>query len=304
MEKNGVKVRFNCPSCGASIQQDPNRNSMYCTFCGQPIIDVRGIIEKQAALDVRKQEMEAIRDHKAQMHEMEMEHQKEISKAKAINTLKKTLTKILVPVLVLLAIIVGYRIMRNTYKLVGTTAYTKQAFSVTKDQLLKDFLAMDTKSSSQYKLENTGWKTYSDDENFFTEKYKKVYNGERRYLCYFYKPEKANANPPTKYKDDRMYYYIYVQTDENDRIIYCNLWVNLRDETKSKDKALNGYFGSTLPGEIFSIVAKRDGNHVLGRFKKAEDAWLIDYYNDGDVRFYYETSSDDVEYTMLVTYKD
>ena len=84
------KNTFNCPSCGASLQQDPNRNSMYCTFCGQPIIDVRNIIEQQAALNVRKEEMNAVREHKAEMQEMDYAHERRMAKAEAPNQFIKS----------------------------------------------------------------------------------------------------------------------------------------------------------------------------------------------------------------------
>ena len=82
---NNSGATFNCPSCGASIRQDPTRNSMYCSFCGQPIIDVRNIIEQQAALDVRKQEMAAIRGHKAEMQEMDFDYERRKANAQVKN---------------------------------------------------------------------------------------------------------------------------------------------------------------------------------------------------------------------------
>lgn len=82
---NEARITFNCPSCGASIRHDPNRNSMYCSFCGQPIVDVRSIIEQQAALDVRKQEMAAIRSHKATMQEMDIDHERRMANAQVKN---------------------------------------------------------------------------------------------------------------------------------------------------------------------------------------------------------------------------
>ena len=78
-------MTFNCPSCGASIRHDPTRNSMYCSFCGQPIVDVRSIIEQQAALDIRKQEMAEIRSHKATLHEMDIENEKKMASAEMKN---------------------------------------------------------------------------------------------------------------------------------------------------------------------------------------------------------------------------
>ena len=79
------KTTFNCPSCGASIQQDPNRNSMYCSFCGQPIIDVRSIIEQQAILEVRNQERAAVRGHQAEMQELELDHERRMANARVRN---------------------------------------------------------------------------------------------------------------------------------------------------------------------------------------------------------------------------
>ena len=82
---NETGTKFSCPSCGASVMQDPNRNSMYCSFCGQPIIDVRSIIEQQEALDIRKQEMEAVRGHKAEMQEMDIAFERKMANAQAKN---------------------------------------------------------------------------------------------------------------------------------------------------------------------------------------------------------------------------
>ena len=172
-------TRFSCPSCGASIQYDPNRNSMYCTFCGHPIIDVRGIIEKQAAFDVRKQQMEAIRDHKAAMHQMDLEYEKKMAKSKAVSSAVGILVKILVPVLIILGIIVGFRVVNNKYKLVGSTAYTEKAFSVTKDHLINEFVKIDTKTKGTYNLKASDWDHWSEnqDEKYFTETYNRIYSG-------------------------------------------------------------------------------------------------------------------------------
>ena len=82
---NETRKTFNCPSCGAAIRYDSSRNSMYCSFCGQAIVDVKNIIEQQVALDFRKKEMEAIRGHKAEMHEMDIEYERKMANAEVKN---------------------------------------------------------------------------------------------------------------------------------------------------------------------------------------------------------------------------
>lgn len=82
---NPERSSFNCPSCGASVRITPGRNSMYCSFCGQPIIDVRKIVEQQAVLEVRKEEMAAIRGHKAEMLEMDLSHERKRAGAEIRN---------------------------------------------------------------------------------------------------------------------------------------------------------------------------------------------------------------------------
>lgn len=53
---------INCPKCGGTIKGD----SLYCSYCGAALMDVRDILKKQAELNIKRQENdEDIRHQKA-----------------------------------------------------------------------------------------------------------------------------------------------------------------------------------------------------------------------------------------------
>ena len=288
-------ISTKCTNCGADLKLEGNREFAFCQYCGHKLII--SSTQKIEHTTVIRNEADIIRAN-TEAKELELAEARR-KKAARIHFTKKCIKYTFFP----LVILILYLVISNSgtnYKLVNSTAHTRKAFNVTPAQLIDTFIDQDTKFVSEYGLTYTDWLPSENDEEYFTTHFNSLYHGEHRYKCYFYKPNNQ-ATEPNNVEDERVYCYLYVHTDAQNRILYLGLLTMYRDETLSKEKELNGYFGTTMRGELFSILSSQTGDFVLKKFKSAENAKSTHYVTDGNIVYLSENESYGKISKMIIT---
>lgn len=303
-------ISTKCTSCGADLTLDDSREFAFCQYCGNKML--MSEIKKTIHTTIIHDEAEILRaqteakeaDLKAKQAEINEKRIRKKEKAKRI--------KLIFKIILSIAIIVGgYILVSNwfkpkvktdPYKLIESSAFTGKAFSITKEEVISTFLKNDTQSVSNYYLEHTKWYQYEkkEQEDYIAEKFKKVYNGEKIYYCSFYKP--SDDSSPEEPKGTK-YYEAFVITDKDEHVILWTLKVLFKDGTVVSNKELNGYFGITLPGIMFSAVSGLDANYVNGKFKDAQGNLFTDYEVDENVKYTVSKSDNLQSFTLSVNYK-
>ncbi len=286
-------ISAKCSNCGAELQLDDSREVAFCQYCGHKLI--LSTVKKSEHTTIIRNEAEILRAQtEAKQAELAEKRKQRAEKAKRI----KTILKVSIPTVLVLFLTVYILTKpkpappappKDMYDRVESTAYTKKAFNLTPNDLLERLWTTDTQSENEYGLVHSNWEEYStsEDEEYFSSKYNIFYNGEKRYGCWFYKPTPDNAEVPTSFGDARLFYYLLVQTDKENRIIEGRLFVFHRPETVTEGTNLKGYFGKTIPGEIFSIITGKPGDYIVSMFNKA-DGILLPYHKEDGLEYRYE----------------
>lgn len=292
-----LKTLKKCPNCGASLELDSSLETAYCQYCGYKI--VLHETQKTEHTTIIKDEAEVIR---ANLEVADYEDRKR--RLEIVRKREKKKRFIIVAAILVAVIAIVIVIYNNTthYDLIKTEAYTDRAFKIKPNELIDSFIKMDTHSNQEYGLSHTEWISFDNDEKYFVESFEKLYHNEHRYECYFYKPQENQMEKPKGLDDKRVYYHMLALTDQDDNITYFKLSVVLRNETVIERKKLNGYFGITLPGEIFSILSQKNGDFVISKFAEAQSRYGDKYTIDGKVRYTYKETKNAIEYYMAVTY--
>ena len=296
-------ISAKCSNCGAELQLDDSREVAFCQYCGHKLI--LSTVKKTEHTTIIRNEAEIIRAQtEAKQAELAENRKRRTEKIRRI----KTILKVSIPVV--LALIISVFILtrpkpippappKDMYDRVESTAYTKKAFNLTPDDLLERFCETDTQSKGEYGLVHSDWEEYpdSDNEEYFSSTYNTFYNGEKRFGCWFYKPTTDNVKAPTNFEDPRLFYYLLVQTDKDNRIIEGRLFVLHRPDTVTEGTTLKSYFGKTIPGEVFSIITGKPGDYIVSMFNKA-DGILLPYHKEDGLEYRYEKRDTEKAYFL------
>ncbi len=255
-------ISLKCTNCGGNLSVDESLETVYCQYCGNKML---------LSTVTRTENKTIIRDEAAILN---AQNEAKLIEAAAEETKKKEKHKKIkfwsiagLIITIGLAIGIYFLVDYTKYGLIGSESFTGRAFNITKEELLDQYLAADTRSETEYGLVNTGWVELDRVPHYISATYNKMYNNEKRYTCDFYL---------TKDGAKHLYYSLQALEDNKGHIIACDYIVYYYPEIAKENTSIferpkyifDAYFSTIIPGEVFSILTGKTGDYVNKQFDR------------------------------------